>query len=445
MADNRNDIDELFRQQFDGYKDRTVDPAAQWASFEAMLNRQQRAAASGNSILANFFSSNKTVLSIAASLALLLSFVVWFNGADQVEINPPISGTTLNHYSPLLIQKLKAQSDQKTPSLNYLLPLGSKNIEARNELAYSAADDAKKESFSISTTKNQRVETEKNSQKKIMATIDASASLKNFSSDEFIHHSDIKLMPIISLFNNSIAGLAEKSEIENTSYLKLALRKTDGIFVRLGVRFGNGESNSAQVSNFWAGNALASIGFKKAFSSNIGLMSELTYLRRSGNGLERNQSLEVDRLNIAFNNSVNQVSPSSGSTFSVDKSIIATRLDYVQIPISFYFEPTNNSEISAGVYTDILLHAKNETYLIYNQKDYVSREPNATEIKSQNGLNKIRYGISAGFQREIMPNISLDLKALLPINDALSSNSDQWNNIQVNRSIDFYLGLRYTL
>ncbi|MDP4663326.1 MAG: PorT family protein, partial [Salibacteraceae bacterium] len=257
---------------------------------------------------------------------------------------------------------------------------------------------------------------------------------------------DLNKMPALSISLKN-AELAETNK--GIDFLDYAAKSGLGndFFVRLGVRFGNGESNNKFQTNNWTANAMASVGFKKAIKDNMGWMLELAYLRRSGNGLERNQNLEVERLYTAFNNSFNAGTNSNEITpsFTIDRSIIATRLDYVQLPLSMYYDANQKLSFNAGAYADFLLRASNATYLVYNQKDYVSRTPNEDELNSREGLNRFRYGLSAGANYEIMNNLSLDLRTMVPLNSPFNSTAEVCASRGAKQSLDLMIGLRYSI
>lgn len=440
---NFNEIDDLFKNRFEGYKDHSVNPSEQWVAFEQQLNT-----GSSTTKTSAGFSSMK-MLSMAASVAAIISVGL-------------ISQSDVNH----IPQQATSQSANETDfSLNKasFVPfvnedegsfgfaaieavetrtawlLSEHTIETSSGLAIQNSDFAsvKQESTALlaSTTVDQSLE--KNTDRTIYDDSQVSyAGLR----------ANVNKMPSLSLTVRSQELAEHNNSLDFLDYAAKAGLGSD-FFMRVGVRFGNGESNNKFQPNNWTANAMASIGFKKAIKDNMGWMVELAYLRRSGNGLERNQNLEVERLYTAFNNSFNAGANSEEITpsFTIDRSIIATRLDYVQLPVSMYYEASQKLSFNAGAYADFLLRASNATYLVYNQKDYVSRNPSEDELNSKEGLNRFRYGLSAGANYEIMSNLSLDLRTMVPLNSPFNSTAEVCANRGAKQSLDLMIGLRYSI
>lgn len=410
---NFNEIDDLFKNRFEGYKDHSVNPSEQWAAFEHQLNAGSYATKTSAG-----FSSIK-MISMAASVAAIISVGIIF----QSDVNQTPSQS---------ISQVEGQTGFKINESSFV-PFMNENDLGR-DFASINESEAKATWLSENTVEaygsEDPVSSSNNSIEQKSSTLLASSSFDKsleektdrtlFDNNQFSYaglRANLNRMPALSLSIEN-AELAETNK--SLDFLDYAAKAGLGsdFFVRLGVRFGNGESNNKFQTNNWTGNALVSAGFKKAIKDNMGWMVELAYLRRSGNGLERNQNLEVERLYTAFNNSFNAGTNSNEITpsFTIDRSIIATRLDYVQLPISMYYVASQKLSLNAGAYADFLLRASNATYLVYNQKDYVSRTPSEDELKSREGLNRFRYGLSAGANYEIMSNLSLDLRTMVPLN-----------------------------
>lgn len=450
MANDFNDIDHLFRNRFEDYKDHSVNPSSQWSAFEAMLDAEQPVRVSKGDSIIRFISTAKKPLAIAAGIALLISAGIYSSQKTETSITSAstseidsqnisrISGSNTQQSNGTVKNGVSTVAGVAVAHEVYTENISSSGLsDFHNE---SAADERSFVNSDVSRITSSNPVIENNLA--AITTFENSAILGVASSE--IRKGSV-FMPKLDLKNENTNGLFDTDRLTEQADYSIATSLAGQTFVKIGVRFGNGESNNDQVTRFWAGNALASIGYKKPIRNSLGIMAELTYLRRSGNGLERNQNVEVDRLYTAFDNSVNPVSPDATPNFTVDRSIIATRLDYLQVPVAAYFEPSSKTEINAGVYADLLFHARNETYLVYNQKDYVSRQPNTEELKSLEGLNRLRFGLSAGARYEIMQNISLDLKALLPLNSPFNKSAGICASQQANQSFDLYLGLRYTL
>jgi hypothetical protein len=439
---NFNEIDDLFKNRFEGFKDHSVNPSEQWAAFEHQLN------AGSNATKTSAGFSGIKMLSMAASVAAFISVGL-------------ISQSDVNHTPSQAISQVEGQTAFNLNESSFV-PFMNEN-ELGSDFASINASEAKATWLSENTVEaygsedpvsssNSSIEQKSST---LLASTSFDQSLKEktdrtiFDNSQLSYGSlrtNLNRMPALFLSTEN-AQLAETNK--SLAFLDYTAKAGFGsdFFVRLGVRFGNGESNNKFQTNNWTANAIASVGFKKAIKDNMGWMVELAYLRRSGNGLERNQNLEVERLYTAFNNSFNAGANSEEITpsFTIDRSIIATRLDYVQLPVSVYYIASQKLSLNAGAYADFLLRASNATYLVYNQKDYVSRTPSEDELNSREGLNRFRYGLSAGANYEIMSNLSLDLRTMVPLNSPFNSTAEVCANKGANQSLDLMIGLRYSI
>lgn len=435
---NFNEIDDLFKNRFEGFKDHSVNPTEQWAAFEHQLN-----VGSNVTKTSAGFSSIK-MLSMAASVAAIISVGL-------------ISQSDENHTPSQAISQIEEQTGFKLNESSFV-PFMNENDFAATKAAESKATWLSENTFEASdyeaavSSINSTIEQESST---LLASTSFDQSLEEKTDRTIFDNSQLSYaglrtnlnrMPALSLSIEN-AQLAETNK--SLDFLDYAAKAGFGsdFFVRVGVRFGNGESNNKFQTNNWTANAMASVGFKKAFKDNMGWMVELAYLRRSGNGLERNQNLEVERLYTAFNNSFNAGANSEEITpsFTIDRSIIATRLDYIQLPVSVYYDASQKLSLNAGAYADFLFRASNSTYLVYNQKDYVLRTPNQDELNSREGLNRFRYGLSAGANYEIMSNLSLDLRTMVPLNSPFNSTAEVCANKGAKQSLDLMIGLRYSI
>lgn len=439
---NFNEIDDLFKNRFEGYKDHSVNPSEQWAAFENQLNAGSNATKTSSGF------ANMKMLSMAASVAAIISVGL-------------ISQTDVNHTPSSAISQIEDQTGFKlkeSPFVPFMNEndLGSDfaSINASESIATRLLKNTIEDISYIDplTLNNNSIEQES---LKLLASTSFDQSLEektdrtNFDDNRLSYaglRTNLNRMPALSLSMENAQLTETNKSLDFLDYTAKAGLGSD-FFVRLGVRFGNGESNNKFQTNNWTANAMASVGFKKAIKDNMGWMLELAYLRRSGNGLERNQNLEVERLYSAFNNSFNAGNNSNEiiPSFTIDRSIIATRLDYVQLPLSMYYDANQKLSFNAGAYADFLLRASNATYLVYNQKDYVSRTPNEDELNSREGLNRFRYGLSAGANYELMSKLSLDLRTMVPLNSPFNSTAEVCASRGAKQSLDLMIGLRYSI
>ena len=92
---NFNEIDDLFKNRFEGYKDHSVNPSEQWAALENQLN----AGSNANKISTGI--SSMKMLSMAASVAVILSLGL-------------ISQSDVNHTLSQAISQIEDQTNLET-------------------------------------------------------------------------------------------------------------------------------------------------------------------------------------------------------------------------------------------------------------------------------------------------------------------------------------------
>lgn len=448
MDNNFNEIDDLFKSRFEGLKDHSVSPSSQWSNFEAQMNKSmaQTSTRSGGKAMKH--------LSMAASVAGVIGISLLAQSDISQTYNSDYS--TIDQQKEVIVNAESWTNNETSPFVNsasfgnvFDLSINASNSEAFDE-AFSAENREYNSSniAIVNLLENELIAEEVSNSSSISSHIDRpSISETNNSIENSVLRNDLAFMPAVKQ-NDQAAQLSNTDRsIEISDYFNKSGIASD-LFLRLGVRFGTGESNSSQNPNAWTANALAGIGFKRAINSKYGWMAELAYLRRSGNGLERHQNLEIERSFSAYNTSFNaggnnplEVVPD----FTVDRSLVADRLDYIQLPVSVYYNTTQKTALNAGVYGEFLFNAQNKAYVIYNNVNYVSLNTSDEEKGSVEGLNRIRYGVTAGASYEIMQNLHLDIRALIPINATFNDNAAMCASKKANKSLDLLISLKYNI
>ena len=183
-----------------------------------------------------------------------------------------------------------------------------------------------------------------------------------------------------------------------------------------------------------------------SITPNTFLSIEANYLKRSGNGIERSKEYDIDPVVSAFSNS-NYLNSNEFSTedFRVQKSLVATDLNYLHLPVMVHVVLNHQSSASIGFYTDYLISVRNESFMIYNSEHYITTKTFLAEERSKKGLNSMRYGLMAGYQHSINSKISLDARAMLPISSSYDRSSEYDIEREPNQLVDLNIGLIYKI
>lgn len=439
MANDFHEIDDAFKNRFDGLKDRSVDPSAQWALFEEQLtaaDAHTSLSASKGSLI-----GFKTI-GIAASLIALISAAGLFSVSNSNKAFESRNGVTA--FSDLkfksvseLDSRITSSSNRSKNSADFTLPIRSTSqqeltkslFDGENQLLASHNKSNGNSPSSINLKETGFTEVDEN-----VARFNARDRLA------FMNGLNAELQPTKSV---------ESRSFSNTDFTQSVAGVFD-YFIRGGVRFGNGESNTTNVPNDWTANFLGTVGASTKLSNKIGVMVEIGYLRKSGNGLERNQNLEISNVYNAFHNSFANnnvvVNDANGiEEFTVDKSIVAQKLDFVHIPVSAFYTFSNNVSLNAGSFVDVLFNVQNKAYTVYNGTDYVTRFAEQEELKSKAGLRSIRLGVSAGATYSLSNSLSFDLRANMPLNSAFNDQGEICASKKANQPLDLMFSLRYTI
>jgi len=416
MANPGHDIDAIYRERFTGSTDHSVSPQSQWAAVESSLQAASVASAASSGIAAS------SGWSIAASFAAILTVS---------SITTQDSGKPDIVSDMLALQETERQIDQ---------------IAKTDETVKSAIE----------------VESEFIDQHTSAETI--TLAEVNHNSNDIITLDEAAVLEEEDVFNSSIAAITTKREseewldpmdlvdissktAETVSLSSGVLSSPDyvisrhGVYARGGVRAGLGESNSRIKSKLNAGAYLA-LGYAFRVSKNTFFSIEAGIYKRSGHGLERRQDVDISGVYASLNNSV---SMEASSPFKVERSLIATEIKYVQVPVLLHVGTGPSSNASVGFYGERLMGVRNHQFMVYNTSEYVPSPEESEIVNPAAGLAMYRLGLVGGFEKSVSEKWSVDVRALIPISQP-GSKSDGYKMLhQPNQSFDLQLGLKYSI
>ena len=415
--DDKHHIDESFKQRFSDLKDHSTNPSEQWFGFESKLSMFNTVASSaGSSSIVGV-----SFLKMAASIVSVIG----------------LAGLTT--------QDARDSNQQST---------GVEKIEVFSASSYDFSNSA------ATSMSNGVIHTEFTApiqQEEVML-----ASTDGISDLVFEEEIDEYYSPSISsLADNSrpsITGMLRFSREESPAFLvdeNRSIPKNDfnpkyyspvSYYARAAIRVGNGESNSRVIENSTTLNGVLGIGLAYSITPNTFLSIEANYLKRSGNGIERSKEYDIDPVVSAFSNS-NYLNSNefSAEDFRVQKSLVATDLNYLHLPVMVHVVLNHQSRASIGFYTDYLISVRNESFMIYNSEHYITTKTFLAEERSKKGLNSMRYGLMAGYQHSINSKISLDARAMLPISSSYDRSSEYDIEREPNQLVDLNIGLIYKI
>jgi hypothetical protein len=429
MAEDFNEIDSLFKQRFEGLRDYSIDPQSNWTSGQSSMSRSAVARASSGVGLAN--------MAAALVSAIVISSVFSLNdpGAIDYKLNPS-SISFVETISPTEIAPSIATESKNSPiyngPANDLMAFNSR----ANDSAISSTSAPLRSEFLAEVSAYFDSETAEESPSFSLM----SQSSANLANSEKIIRKDISLIPSFKT-SSYISALVERiaPQIEDPTIEKWD--KSVAFFFKGGIRSGTGESNSFETNAEWKINLFGNVGVGYALSSKSYVSAEIGLLRRSGNGIERTRKLDVTSLITAFNNHVNSESPQE---YVIHESLIATKMDYVHIPVSCHFLAFEKADFLIGGFADVLISAQNEAYIVYDNEEY-KVNPYGKDLNTMNGLKRIRYGIQLGYEHSITNHISGTFVGMMPLNLAVDESSGYGVFDQANKPIDVQLALKYRL
>jgi len=144
-----------------------------------------------------------------------------------------------------------------------------------------------------------------------------------------------------------------------------------------------------------------------------------------------------------FSNSPIALPPAAA--IDVRESLVATQMAVVHIPALIHVGVGSKSNASIGCFTDYLLSVKNESYMVYSGEDYISTNLDLGTLEAQQGLNKWRLGLIAGYEHSVTDKLSGDVRAMLPITSIYDRSSALYAPKEPNQLVDFQFSLIYKI
>ncbi|MEX2597475.1 MAG: outer membrane beta-barrel protein [Salibacteraceae bacterium] len=435
------DIDHLFKQRFEGLKDHSVDPAAQWESFNT---RQELADSEGGSFESSAGTGGISALGVAASIAVFV-FIAGVTKQDRTmnfeyeqnkEVTVSESAFKKEHNGQFAFEVEVGSSFKNTftsEDLNYELRPKGKSGQ-NNFLASAMAEVGKK----------------KENQDQIVGLHEFATNHLQLKRDQLSigqAKNGLTKMPALVVEENA-QSIFERPSDEYYPEVN-EINPSSAAYVRGGLRIGNGESNCMENPNHWRANGLLSLGYAYTVAHKTWVSLEVGALSRSGNGIERSRDIDLQPLYSVLVNNYDQLSEDEEAlrreSMNVRESIVAQRLDYLHAPLLIHVDLNKSSSVSIGAYADYLMRVQNESYMVYNDEDYVTTNLEFGAKNSREGLNSWRFGLVAGFERSITDHISADIRAMIPITGIYDRSSDYYLHQATNQLVDFQVALSYKI
>lgn len=427
-SNHLDDIDKAFRDRFNGLKDHSVHPTTQWAKFEAGMSAPVHAGASTTGA----FSSS---LGVAASVAGLLGLAV-FTTQDKTATPIP-EMTVISQETKISEEVLSDVQSSFVWTEQAQLETGRINEDSSDDIiAMTTSPEKPDEQFAITII--EEVEDQPGQL----------VSVETTDLNKKLNHNVLDRMNSLNL-SIELTGVEERDIPSISKNDDIVYQSAKSFFVRAGGRIGNGESNTQVAPAKWRLNGLLSVGYNFNLSAKSFLSIEAGYLVRSGNGVERSKRIDLDPLfstissSNGFSNSL--IMLPSAASIDVRESLVATQMSFVHIPALIHVGVGPKSNASVGCYADYLLSVKNESYMVYSGRDYISTDLDLGTLEAQQGLNKMRMGLIAGYQHAVTDKLSGDVRAMLPITSIYDRQSELYSPKEPNQMVDFQFSLIYKI
>lgn len=450
MDNHDEHIDEIFRSRFEGLKDHSIDPASQWDKLEAGLSGRSESHIGGESLSSGITSG----WAVAASVSVLIASSVIFSGdtTDQIvfddgaiepntiALEPPIDEASERNTVLFEVDK----SDESALS-------SAGKMKSSDQSTLLANDISIKDGASSSTNGSDGGQAGSDL---VVASVSPAGNLAGASSSvnssrnntSVIDLNDLSPMKSLGLGYASNEALVDQEATEYRAPKGERWVKRPFVMARAGLRSGLGDNNTARPNDLFI-NGFAGVGFGYRISESVSIQSEIIYTRRSGQNIERKKQHDISQLLSFVGNTYNATAQSSEvpDNVKIDESLIATRTDWIQLPITVSVKATDRVAILAGGYLEYMISVNNESYLVYNETEYVSTSLLRDNKNDRVALNSLRYGSTVGASVEIMDRLSADARLLLNVSPT-TVNQEEYTAAQMNgQSFDFQLGVTYQL
>lgn len=432
MDNNINDIDKFFKDRLDGLESPNV-PSA-WDSMAAMLDADDKGAAIAAKNVNRFI-----IASIAGAIVLAGSVIGYISGyGDNTNTfatkgstnnttiiaeapatnNTTENSTTKNNTSTTdnasIIDNSAATVDAPTPKPTKTDSASAVETPKVNttpiaETKTPATPINTEKSTPTKTTPNPIViveEEEKKPSKDIIEeNVEPVAKPKSVSSFSKRTFSTILLKNKPTVLNTNIEGLANINDANVPHVVLLdsaqkAHKKLNKMarFYRLQFGIQAGGNFNRVISNTTNGFELGSgmmAGFflSKNLSKKWAMNAEFNYFRSTGHAISR-----------TIKQTEFFLEKTSTNFFLVTKTF-----DYLQLPLSVSFSPTDVHKFDFGVSTSLMVNAKTE---VAENKERFNEKSSVTETKAgvYEDLNTFNYGLLIGYEYNLPGMYSIGLR-----------------------------------
>jgi hypothetical protein len=425
MVDLGNDIDEIFRQRFEGLKDFTRDPSIGWSAVEAGM---------AHSTVFTAAVSNSASFVLFKSAAILGSLMVITGIAQSDKVVQPENQQfdyQLVHSTPPEESQPDVYISAETAAIADKAAMNQSNVSINNFPVFSEPEVIEPVALAEAVV---------NQNSQIGMTVESeSDAMSSYVTRDLRIGASIAYMPMrvkshINPVIESRNDVMEEPQIEHWANNHIW-------YLRGSLRIGSGESNSFEVESKWKANPSFAFGYGFSLSDRSYITTEIGWLRRSGNGIERTRDIDLDPIITSLTGT-----PSvDGSSYVIHESLVATRMDYIHIPVTYNQLFNDHWSVSVGGFCDYLISAENEGYVVYNNTQYRASVTGKTELNSKDGLNKLRYGALLGAERHIGRQLSAFGNMMVPLNSAVDASSEYRVIDETNRLIDLQMGLIYRI
>lgn len=431
MDNSGNNIDDIFKSRFSDAKDYSVNPETTWKAVELGLD----SAAMSTGAVASTIGKFSALKTAAVFTGMVVSAGVLDSDRTLIEIESSTYAMAYNQWIEQTAEEDAHQANATNETAKFTL--GEEIInETKPQLPSNSVNLASAQrAGQASTTLSPAIDsTETNDYFfEPLASITGSPvhNRRSFNLPK------LSIQSIRSMYNSSI----ERPEIIEPTIA--AWGSSHMWFIRAGMRIGSGESNSFEIDSEWKANPSFSFGYGFSLTDKSFVTAEIGWLRRSGNGIERTRDVDLNPV-------ISGISETFGQSLYendllIHESLVATRMDYIHIPINYNYQFNDNWSVSVGGFADVLIAAKNDGYIVYNNTEYQASITGKSEVSSLDGLNRVRYGAIMGAERKIVGQLSGYGQLMVPLNSPVDNKSDYRVLDETNRLVDLNIGLTYRL
>lgn len=462
MDNNINDIDKFFKDRLDGFESPNV-PGA-WDSMAAMLDADDKGAAIAAKNVNRFI-----LASIAGTIVLAASIIGYISGyntnttiAENV-VTAKENSTVQAPTKEIITEDITTENNTTTGSNNAsIVDNNTTNSDATVDAATpapkqpaNAATSAPKTPVAKApatpeTTKKPTttktppipvVVVEEEEKPTVVVEEEAKPETVVETATSFTkkEYTPILLSPKNAELETNFEGLgtikglalSDKLQIDSALNAQRRISKMARFYrlqfgIQAGANFNRVINNSN--NNFEVGSGImAGFFFGKNISKKWGVNAELNYYRSVGNSISRN---------------INQ------TEFFLEKTttnffLVTKTLDYLQVPISVSFSPTETHKFSAGIASTFLLNAKTE---VAENREKINEKSSVTTTKNgvYEDLNTFNYGLLLGYEYNLPGMYSIGLRYNQMFRDLTNNSYFNDNKKHLPANVQLFVKLNLT-